>query len=90
MSKAGLFSKTTIVPVVLGNGGRVPPKAVIDNDTVGSVEAGPETLFDPAEDGVDFYESLEGMLVQVNNVRVIVPSSISLHPNGRLPFAFVD
>ena len=25
-------------------------------------------LFDPAEDGLDFYESLEGMLVQMNDL----------------------
>jgi hypothetical protein len=29
--------------------------------------------FDPNQDGIDFYESLEGMLVQVNNARVVGP-----------------
>ena len=55
---------------VVGLGGRTPPTAVIDNDTSGSVETGP-TTFDPAQDGIDFWESLEGMLVQVNDGAVV-------------------
>ncbi|MBD2677793.1 MULTISPECIES: putative Ig domain-containing protein [Nostoc] len=51
---------------ILGNGGRTIPTTVIDNDTSGNIETG-TTTFDPAQDGIDFYESLEGMLVQVNN-----------------------
>ncbi|RCJ16515.1 hypothetical protein A6S26_33195 [Nostoc sp. ATCC 43529] len=51
---------------ILGNGGRTIPTTVIDNDTAGNIETG-TTTFDPAQDGIDFYESLEGMLVQVNN-----------------------
>ena len=45
--------------VILGQGGRVPPNQIIDNDNF--------ALFDPAEDGIDFYESLEGMRVTVQN-----------------------
>jgi len=51
-------------PIVLGNGGRTIPTAVIENDA-SNVEAG--GIFDPTEDGIDFYESLEGMRVQINN-----------------------
>ncbi|NEU79412.1 SdiA-regulated domain-containing protein [Nostoc sp. UIC 10630] len=51
---------------ILGNGGRTIPTTVIDNDTTGNIETG-TTTFDPAQDGIDFYESLEGMRVQVNN-----------------------
>jgi len=54
------------VATILGNGGRTIPTTVIDNDTTGNIETG-TTTFDPAQDGIDFYESLEGMLVQVNN-----------------------
>ncbi len=50
---------------ILGNGGRAIPNAVIENDATGSVET--TGTFDPASDGIDFYESLEGMLVQINN-----------------------
>jgi hypothetical protein len=56
-----------VAPVVIGTGGRIPPNAIIDNDTAGSVEVSAQTAYDPTQDGIDFYESLEGMLVQVNN-----------------------
>ena len=57
---------------VLGNGGRAIPTTVIENDATGSVDS---SIFDPAEDGIDFYESLEGMLVQVNNAVAVGPTS---------------
>ncbi|QQE73591.1 lamin tail domain-containing protein [Brevibacillus composti] len=50
-------------PVTLGEGDYVYPAKVIDNDSF--------ALFDPSEDGIDFWESLEGMLVQVNQPRVV-------------------
>ena len=53
------------VPQVVGAGGRVAPTMVIEDDPGGNVETG--GVFDPAFDGIDFYESLEGMRVQVNN-----------------------
>ncbi len=52
---------------VIGTGGRIPPNTVIEDDATGNVEA-PGVLFDPAEDGLDFYESMEGMLVQMNDL----------------------
>ena len=52
------------VPTTIGRGGRVPPGEVIEDDASGDVEQ-PGVPFDPAEDGLDFYESLEGMRVQV-------------------------
>ncbi|MGH3006462.1 MAG: Ig-like domain-containing protein [Gaiellaceae bacterium] len=58
-------------PTVIGAGGRVPPTEVIDNDSSGSVET--SGVFDPAEDGIDFYESLEGMHVQVNDAVAVGP-----------------
>jgi predicted extracellular nuclease len=54
----------TPTPVVLGVGGRRPPTQVIADDAPGDVENGGP--FDPGSDGIDYYESLEGMLVQVN------------------------
>ncbi|RJQ68125.1 hypothetical protein D5S17_33020 [Pseudonocardiaceae bacterium YIM PH 21723] len=47
-------------PVVIGSGGRVPPNAVIKRNA-GDVET--SGGFDPAVNGIDFWESLEGMLV---------------------------
>jgi uncharacterized protein len=58
-------------PTVLGAGGRMPPSTVIENDATGSVET--SGAFDPAEDGIDFYETLEAMRVQVNDARVVGP-----------------
>lgn len=66
-----LFTHNTIAPTIIGNGGRVPPNEIIDNDTHGSVEVAAQTTYDPDQDGIDFYESLEGMLVQVNSARAI-------------------
>ncbi len=44
---------------------RIPPTEIIDNDNFAN--------FDPEEDGIDFYESLEGMLVSVENAKVVAP-----------------
>ena len=60
-------------PLVLGLGGRTPPADTIDDDTAGTVETGP-TTYDPANDGIDFYESLEGMLLQINGGAVVGPT----------------
>ena len=60
-------------PVVLGTGGRVPPSMVIEDDATGSVED--SGVFDPAHDGIDFYESLEGMRVQINDALAVGPTN---------------
>ncbi|HET6643801.1 MAG TPA: Ig-like domain-containing protein [Gaiellaceae bacterium] len=57
---------------VIGAGGRVPPTEVIEDDSgTGNVETG--NTFDPAQDGIDFYETLESMLVEVRNPVVVGP-----------------
>ncbi|NET03137.1 MAG: hypothetical protein F6K16_00060 [Symploca sp. SIO2B6] len=45
--------------VILGAEGRTPPTEIVDNDNF--------AVFDPEEDGIDFYESLEGMRVTIDN-----------------------
>lgn len=61
-------------PVIIGLGGRMPPTATIEDDSLtGNVET--SNTFDPASDGIDFYESLEAMRVQVNNPRVVGPTN---------------
>ncbi|GAA3385470.1 endonuclease/exonuclease/phosphatase family protein [Cryptosporangium minutisporangium] len=60
-------------PTVLGAGGRRPPTTVVENDANGDVEAGGR--FDPASDGLDFYESLEAMRVQVNDAVAVGPTN---------------
>jgi len=57
---------------IIGTDGRIPPDMVIDDDGM--------TSFDPATDGIDFYESLEGMLVQVNDAVVVGPTSYGAIP----------
>ncbi len=56
---------------IIGSGGRIPPDTVIDDDATGNVET--SGSFDATTDGIDFYESLEGMLVQVNNAIIVGP-----------------
>jgi endonuclease/exonuclease/phosphatase family metal-dependent hydrolase len=54
-------------PVVVGRQGRGIPAEVIDNDGL--------QHFDPDYDGIDFWESLEGMLVEVPRPTVVGPTS---------------
>ncbi len=49
--------------IVLGNGGRALITDHIDNDS--------NTTYDPEEDALDYYESLEGMLVKINDPVVV-------------------
>ena len=46
---------------------------MIENDSGGNVETG--GVFDPAQDGIDFHESLEGMLVRINNAVAVGPTN---------------
>ncbi len=68
---------------VIGDGGREIPDSVIDNDCL--------TSFDVDDDGIDFFESMESMIVRINsgvvvgarnayNEVVIVPES-AIHEN---------
>jgi predicted extracellular nuclease len=65
--------KSLPAPVVIGKGGRMPPTEVIDDDATGDVEK--SGSYDPHDDGIDFYESLEGMRVQVNDALVVGPTN---------------
>jgi predicted extracellular nuclease len=58
---------------VAGTGGRIPPNTVIEDDATGDVET--SGVFDPANDGLDFWESLEGMRVQLNNPIAVGPTN---------------
>jgi predicted extracellular nuclease len=58
---------------VLGDGGRIPPSEAIEDDATGSVET--SGVFDPATDGIDFYESVEGMRVHVNDAVATGPTN---------------
>jgi endonuclease/exonuclease/phosphatase family metal-dependent hydrolase len=58
--------------IVIGAGGRTPPTEVIEDDATGDVET--SGVFDPASDGIDFWESLESMRVDMGFVVVTGPS----------------
>lgn len=50
--------------VIIGKNGRMPKvKDIIDNDHF--------TVFDPEEDFIDFYESLEGMMIAIEDAQVV-------------------
>lgn len=62
---------TLPAPVVMGRGGRVPPAQVINDDGNVDVETGGD--FDVVNDGIDYYESLESMRVQIDSPVVVGP-----------------
>ncbi|MEO1457684.1 MAG: endonuclease/exonuclease/phosphatase family protein, partial [Pseudomonadota bacterium] len=53
-------------PVVIGQSGRIPPDLNINDDAFAS--------FDPETDGQDFFESLEGMRVTVEDASNVSPT----------------
>ncbi len=63
----------TVAPTAIGKGGLRPPLRFIDNDSSGDVELNP--VFDPWRDGIDFHESLEGMLVEIRKPVVVGPTN---------------
>ncbi|RMF67053.1 MAG: hypothetical protein D6743_05490 [Calditrichaeota bacterium] len=53
--------------IVIGEAGRIPPDQIIEDDSL--------KVFDPETDGIDFYESLEGMRVRVAKPVVVGPTA---------------
>ncbi len=60
-------------PLPIGAAGRIPPNQIIEDDTDGNLETD-DTSFDPAQDGADFYESVEGMRVSYADALVVGPT----------------
>ncbi|MEO0933925.1 MAG: Ig-like domain-containing protein, partial [Cyanobacteria bacterium J06641_2] len=58
---------------IIGTGGRVLPTENIDDDAFGSIAN--KGNFDPDTDGIDFFESLEGMLVTAKDAQAIAPTN---------------
>jgi predicted extracellular nuclease len=54
-------------PVVIGQSGRQAPTQIIDDDMLAS--------FDPQNDGIDFYESLEAMRVMIEEAIAVSPTN---------------
>jgi predicted extracellular nuclease len=63
---------TVPAATLVGPGGRVAP-ALPRTDAPGDIEASP--VFDPVNNALDFYESLEGMLVEVDNATATGPTN---------------
>lgn len=53
--------------VLIGENGLRPPTEIIDDDGLSS--------YDPSTDGIDFYESMEGMRVTIEAPLVVAPSN---------------
>lgn len=53
----------TVDPVIIGAGHLLPPTSIVDNDNFAT--------YDPQQDGIDFYESLEGMKVTIDAPQVV-------------------
>ena len=61
-------------PTSIGPGGRLPPGAVADDDGVADVESA-TAVFSSDSDGLDFYESLEAMRVEIRDAVVVGPTN---------------
>ncbi|MEJ7743225.1 MAG: hypothetical protein WKF73_12110 [Nocardioidaceae bacterium] len=78
-------------PTEVGGDGLQPPGSVIDDDAAGGPPINVETAgsFDPQRDGIDFWESLEGMRIGIDSARVVGPTSrfgeIPVVPEGAGP-----
>lgn len=68
-------------PLSLGKDSYEYPKGIIDNDSLGK--------FDPDQDGIDFWESLEGMLVQIENPIVVGETKTFTNPRAT-EFVVID
>jgi predicted extracellular nuclease len=84
------------IPVVLGDGGRVPPAVnVIDPSEIASPidlrdpAQASATPFNPESDGIDFFESLEAMRVRVQDPVAVSPTRTFSAVSSEL-FTLVD
>ncbi|MGF1577591.1 MAG: endonuclease/exonuclease/phosphatase family protein [Cyanophyceae cyanobacterium] len=88
-------------PIIIGQGGRIPPTQVINTggDIFGSAN------YDPDTDGIDFFESLEGMRVTAQNAVAVAGTNrfgeiftvvdngtgaTTLNSRGALPISSTD
>ena len=60
--------------IVIGDPSSTPPTSTIEDDAAGDVETG--GTFDPAYDGIDFWESLEGMRLELHDPIAVGPTNV--------------
>lgn len=70
-----LVSSGNPLPLTVVGVDRIPPVQVIDDDTAGLVDGSGAGPFDPASDGIDFWESLEGMHLSVAGAVAVGPTN---------------
>ena len=61
------------LPLTVIGDDRTPPTLVIDDDSAGTVEA--SGMFDPGADGIDFWETLEGMRISIADAVAVGPTN---------------
>lgn len=66
--------KALPAPVEIGSEGHVPPAQVVRTGDPGNVETAGLTL-DPAENALDFWESMEGMRIQETDAKAVGPTA---------------
>jgi predicted extracellular nuclease len=66
-----LSSGNALPATVVIGADRTPPTEVIEDDAAGNVET--TGVFDPGADGIDFWESLEAMRLQLNDAQATGP-----------------
>lgn len=81
-------SNITLTPVLIGIGGLIPPDTVIEDDAFGDIAM--ENSFDPGTDAIDFYESLEGMSVLINDAVVVGPNEPDRFTNRTVVYVLGD
>ena len=62
-------------PTVIGRGGLVAPKQTIDDDSPTRIDIEVQGTYQPDQDAIDFYEELEGMLVEIDNAQAVGPTN---------------
>ena len=76
-----------VTPVEIGPNGLHVPTTVIDDDAAGGPAVNVETggQYQPQQDGIDFWESLEGMLVDLPQARVVGPTNTAFGETPIVP-----
>jgi predicted extracellular nuclease/2',3'-cyclic-nucleotide 2'-phosphodiesterase (5'-nucleotidase family) len=62
-------------PTLIGLEGRTPPTERIAGNAPSNTVEAEDYIFNPSQNGIDFFESLEGMRVQVNGGVVVGPTN---------------
>ncbi|HEY7042842.1 MAG TPA: lamin tail domain-containing protein [Nocardioidaceae bacterium] len=72
---------------LVGPGGLSVPATVIDDDAAPGTQINVETqgTYQPDDDGIDFWESLEGMRVELDDARVVGPTNVAFGETPIVP-----